>query len=126
MKKFFWSTGGFLTMCAGVLLLLYIVTPHPAVVEPPTAPTGPIGIRYLAVNATCAPSQSAAYSMIRALREKDMEAIQGLMDRGKIFMLTVGTRFEVSDYRTAGFAWGFVRSGHEVGRDCYLPTVALR
>ena len=64
--------------------------------------------------------------MLRALKEQDMEGVAGLMERGQVLALTADTRFEVSDYRTAPFAWGFVRSGRETGRDCYLPSVARR
>ena len=110
----------------GVLIALAILGSLFRKGSPTPVPAGPTGIRYLAIDATCAPSKSAASDMLRAVREKDLEAIQGLIDRGQIFAVTAGTRFEVSDYRTAPFAWGFVRSGRETGRDCYLPSMALR
>ena len=63
--------------------------------------------------------------MASAIRDGDSEALQGLLERGKILKLTEGTRFLVDSYED-GFAWGFVRSGRNVGEDCYVIAALLR
>ena len=75
--------------------------------------------------AACAPSHDDAILMVDRIQARDGDAIEGLIERGKLLQLKDGTAFEVNDYKTAGFAWGFVRSGRELGKDCYIPVAFL-
>ena len=68
--------------------------------------------------APCAKSRDANSLVMRAIGENDGEALEGLLARDKIFLLTKGTRFEVSDNSEP--AWGFVRSGRNTGETCYI------
>ena len=90
----------------------------------PPEPYRPTGLVYVATDAPCAKDRDTNATVLRAIREKDGEAVAGLLERGKIFLLTKGTRFEVSD--NDGFAWGFVRSGRNTGETCYILSGALR
>lgn len=83
----------------------------------------PTGLMYVKLNAPCAKDRDSNRDVARALRDKDQEALEGLLARGKIFSLTKGTRFEVSD--PGDFAWGFVRSGRNTGETCYILSAFL-
>jgi hypothetical protein len=82
------------------------------------------GIYYTRVAVPCAIDDSARAALGRAIADNDEEAVQGLMARDKAVLLTKGTRFEVSSDE-APWAWGFVRSGRETGRDCFVPKGVL-
>ncbi len=110
----------------GLIALMLLAQFHKHADQITPAPYEPIGVRYLEIDSPCAPSRSDAVTMLNAVRENDSQAVQVLTEDGKIFMLAAKTRFEVSNYGTPGFAWGFVRSGRQIGRDCYIPTAALR
>lgn len=81
-------------------------------------------IRYTTVESPCAVDLSAYRNTVQAIRTQDHEALDGLLERGQILKLSRSTKFEVSDERE-GYAWGFVRSGRHIGKDCYLPPARL-
>ena len=64
-------------------------------------------------------------SILRLLPIALFCAVQGLVERGKVLILSIRTKFEESDQRE-GFSWGFVRSGRHIGRDCYVPSQLLQ
>lgn len=94
----------------------------PVVESPYVAPlSGPVYVKF---DAPCAKDEDANIAVARAIRDKDQEAMDGLLARDKIFILKKGTRFDVSDDKE-GFAWGFVRSGRNTGENCYILGAAL-
>ena len=82
------------------------------------------GIYQVAVQTPCALDRDARNAIGGAIASGDEEAILGLIERGKAVLLPKGTRFELSSDEDF-WAWGFVRSGRQVGRDCYLPKAVL-
>lgn len=92
----------------------------------PVPTTPPLRIQYATMDVPCGANESAAHAIVAAIRDKDQEALSGLIERGKAFRLVAGTRFEVNDVnRPEGFAWGFIRSGRNVGETCYVALVFL-
>lgn len=76
--------------------------------------------------APCAVDRTAAGNMAKAIRDKNISALEGLADRGKIFVLPAGTRFAASTDEPGGLLWGFVRSGRNTGQDCYVVASMVR
>jgi hypothetical protein len=119
-----------LLACAVILAISLIPNATNGVVlAPGQSPTGPVPktaapssdvvIRYVKMNAPCALGRSSAAAVSDAIRARDDDALQGLLERGKIVRLAAGTRFEWES-SSDGLVWGFVRSGRETGRDCYI------
>lgn len=82
---------------------------------------------YQAVTAArCALNRTAAGNMVQALRDRDLEAIAGLVERKQVFILPEGTRFAVSSDEPGGLLWGFVRSGRNTGQDCYVVATMVQ
>lgn len=111
-----------------VALCFWIAVPK----DPPPSPANstlppvPLGIHRTKISAPCAVDRTARNNMIQAIRDGDQEAIDGLVERKQAFILTEGTRFEVSSSEPGGIAWGFVRSGRYSGEDCYILGAVVR
>src|ERR1017187_6352515 len=111
----------------GVVTMIYGIVKHPAPASGVRAQPY-VDIRYVAMNAPCSLERSARAMMVEAVRTGDTEALAGLIERGRLARLLAGTKFEVSDPvpDDYGLVWGFVRSGREIGRDCYMVPGWLR
>ena len=70
--------------------------------------------------------RTAAGNMVQALRDGDIPAIAGLVERGKVVILPEGTRFAVSSDEPNGLLWGFIRSGRNAGQDCYVVATMVQ
>jgi hypothetical protein len=88
-------------------------------------PVAPIGMARTNTTAPCGVDRDASNNIIQALHDRDQEALEGLAERKKAYILTEGTRFEVSDSDANGTAWGFVRSGRYAGETCYILAAVL-
>ena len=112
-----------------VALVIWLVVPSAP--KDPSAPTGhsypvaPIGMARVKVTAPCAVDRAASNNVIQAIHDSDQEAIDGMVERKQVYILTEGTRFEVSDSDANGTAWGFVRSGRYVGETCYILAAVV-
>ena len=76
--------------------------------------------------APCALDRTAAGNMVQALRDGDIPAIAGLVERGKVVILPEGTRFAVNSDEPNGLLWGFIRSGRNAGQDCYVVATMVQ
>jgi hypothetical protein len=133
MSKAVWIVLAIVVICCGLIFsVLHNAFRNddwrtaPAVAPSVARNTELSGILYTSIAAPCAVDEESAHSTIAAIRDKDMEAIDGLKERGKVLALSVGTKFEPSGSAPEGFAWGFVRSGRNVGRDCFIPEAWLQ
>jgi hypothetical protein len=104
-----------------ILLLGYVTSPEAQKSEAPRPPLAHTGIRYLTVTAPCAVDRGALGSIVTAIRERDQEAVIGLIQRDKAYSLAKGVKFDVST-DSEGVSWGFVRSGRNIGENCYVLT----
>src|SRR4051794_36502671 len=115
-----WLLMGISATC--VLLIVLATTAAPP--RDSSVPKLPDGIYYTTIDAPCALNADALSSLTAAIRDQDQAAIKGLVDRGKLLALAKGTRFEASSDE-APWEWGFVRSGRETGRTCYILRFIL-
>jgi hypothetical protein len=63
--------------------------------------------------------------MGQVLLDKDLAALQGLEDSGKTLFLARGTKFEGLDFPD-DLVLGYVKSGRNIGRECYIFKVCLQ
>ena len=85
-----------------------------------------MGTRYVRLQAPCAVDSDAIVQVSGALKSREADALlQGLFESGKVVALEPGAKFEVIAERN-GYSQGLVRSGREIGRDCYTLTRFLR
>ncbi len=60
--------------------------------------------------------------MRRAIREGDKEALVALVDKGRALYLKKATRIVYADFDAVpGTVYVAIRSGAEVGEDCFMP-----
>lgn len=136
-----WIAGPPLALLALLMLsALYGNNPHTMSVParsstgaagPPASPSAPPerpqpAIRYVSVDSLCAIDKEAKLALARAIVDGDTEAMRGLLERGKAIGLRKGTKFDDEVSQKDGFTWGWVKSGRQTGRDCYIPESVLQ
>jgi hypothetical protein len=84
-----------------------------------------LGTYHIYVQSPCALDLDARRALGNAIAEKDERAMLGLIDRRKAVLLTKDTTFELASDENP-WAWGFVRSGPETGRECYAVSALLK
>src|ERR1041385_7422835 len=109
---------------AGFILALLLTRNSGSTASARKTPFMAEGMYTVAVQTPCALDRDARNAIGGAIASTDEEPILGLIERGKAVLLPKGTRFELSSDEDF-WAWGFVRSGRQVGRDCYLPKAVL-
>src|SRR5689334_19147235 len=82
--------------------------------------------QYVKIQSPCAVDRDTKRLVARAILDRDTEALTGLVERGKVLVLERGVRFEPVVPEKDGFVWGWVRSGRQVGRDCYMVETFLQ
>lgn len=98
-------------------------TPTPR--TPEATPSRDTGVKmyYLAMGFPCAKEESTVGVLAGALVDRDEEALKGLEEQGKTLWLDEGTKFQGLDFQ--GLVLGYVRSGRNIGKECYLINDAL-
>ena len=100
IKKFFWSTGGFLVVCAFILLFLYAVTPRPTGTAQPTAPARRPVILFnqdaqQVMVFTNTDALQLLFDVIRNPSGASQAQLKAAEVEGKVFKVASGTRANV-------------------------------
>jgi hypothetical protein len=129
-------------LCVFVLIVLLFVvgflspSPTPAVIHTaaPSSDTDKVwnygskksadGVMTLRATYWCGVTFDDAGMIGVAVYHKDTMALAGLLGRGKAFQVEQGTRI-VTGGSDMGISLGFIQSGFQAGRKCYISTNAL-
>ena len=134
----------FFAFCLLAVLLVKLISPNSSQHDSPssathttpdsTAPASPqwtppaddgVKMYYTIMPAPCAVDRSTVGTMAGVISDRDAEGLQGLEENGKVLILAEGTRFEGLNF-PGGLILGYVRSGRNIGKECYMLTELLR
>jgi hypothetical protein len=106
-----------------VLMLVVLLIAYSATHVGPDAPIGREAV--VTIDCYCGDSESSTVTAYRAIQDRDMRAVLGLIDRQRIKALVPGDRAKVilTDGKLARVK---LLSGAQIGERCWIPAGLLR
>lgn len=138
-----WGLMAFLAFLALAALLVMLMSPNSSQHDSPASttrqttpdstatakrtPSADDGVRiyYTIMPAPCAVDRSTVGTMAGVISDRDAEGLQGLEESGKVLILAEGTKFKGLTFPD-GLILGYVRSGRNIGKECYMLQELLR